>query len=317
MWAIEHSRVGMTFRGIKQADSLAESVGINTTSYKVLAFAIGRLLRRPHGRLLRPVHVGRRPHRLQLPLHHLHIDLHDRGWRGQLHRAYHRGGASSPCCPRWRGRSSRGCPSCSRPSSWRSSSSCLKGWWDCRRGWARLSSGKTSKGDSPMLQVEGLTKNFGGLAAVNAVDMSIQPGELVGLIGPNGAGKTTFFNLVTGYIRPSCGQGDLRRQGRHRQEAALCRGKRHDPQLSAGQRLRGLHGSARTCVLAAHLNSGINFWQTVLKTRSSRRNERARSGRRLRRYSSWSGIRHLADTTGRIAGPWSQAHAGHRRRACL
>ena len=42
-----------------------------------------------------------------------------------------------------------------------------------------------------MLQVEGLTKNFGGLAAVSSVDLSIKPGELVGLIGPNGAGKTT------------------------------------------------------------------------------------------------------------------------------
>jgi len=41
MWAIEHSRVGMTFRGIQQADSLAESVGINTTTYKVLAFSVG------------------------------------------------------------------------------------------------------------------------------------------------------------------------------------------------------------------------------------------------------------------------------------
>ena len=50
-----------------------------------------------------------------------------------------------------------------------------------------------------MLQVDKLTKNFGGLAAVNAVDMSVAPGELVGLIGPNGAGKTTFFNVVTGY----------------------------------------------------------------------------------------------------------------------
>jgi branched-chain amino acid transport system permease protein len=41
MWAVEHSRVGLTFRGIRQADSLAESVGIDTRSYKVLAFAVG------------------------------------------------------------------------------------------------------------------------------------------------------------------------------------------------------------------------------------------------------------------------------------
>ena len=60
-----------------------------------------------------------------------------------------------------------------------------------------------------MLRVERLTKNFGGLTAVNAVDMSVQQGELVGLIGPNGAGKTTFFNLVTGYIAALVGHGQL------------------------------------------------------------------------------------------------------------
>ena len=50
LWAIEHSRVGLTFRGIQQADSLAESVGINTTSYKVLAFAIGGFFAGHHRR---------------------------------------------------------------------------------------------------------------------------------------------------------------------------------------------------------------------------------------------------------------------------
>ncbi len=60
-----------------------------------------------------------------------------------------------------------------------------------------------------MLRVEGLSKNFGGLAAVNDVDMSIQPGELVGLIGPNGAGKTTFFNLRHRVHPPQLGHGDF------------------------------------------------------------------------------------------------------------
>ncbi|MVA77278.1 ATP-binding cassette domain-containing protein [Auraticoccus sp. F435] len=47
---------------------------------------------------------------------------------------------------------------------------------------------------------------FGGLLAVNAVDMSVRSGEIVGLIGPNGAGKTTFFNCLTGLYRPTGGQ---------------------------------------------------------------------------------------------------------------
>lgn len=57
-----------------------------------------------------------------------------------------------------------------------------------------------------MLEIEGLTKNFGGLCAVNNLDLSIQKEDLVGLIGPNGAGKTTVFNLVTGFLRPSKGK---------------------------------------------------------------------------------------------------------------
>jgi branched-chain amino acid transport system ATP-binding protein len=57
----------------------------------------------------------------------------------------------------------------------------------------------------PLLEVEGLTRRFGGLVAVNDVSLSIDPGEIRGLIGPNGAGKTTLFNLVSGTIPPSAG----------------------------------------------------------------------------------------------------------------
>ncbi len=60
--------------------------------------------------------------------------------------------------------------------------------------------------NAPILQVQGLTRRFGGLTAVNNLDFSIQSGELVGLIGPNGAGKTTLFNLLMGLIRPSAGE---------------------------------------------------------------------------------------------------------------
>jgi branched-chain amino acid transport system ATP-binding protein len=57
-----------------------------------------------------------------------------------------------------------------------------------------------------MLEVQQLTRRFGGLVAVNQVSFSVKPGEIFGLIGPNGAGKTTLFNLVTGLIAPSAGQ---------------------------------------------------------------------------------------------------------------
>ncbi|HYA93074.1 MAG TPA: ABC transporter ATP-binding protein [Thermodesulfobacteriota bacterium] len=49
-----------------------------------------------------------------------------------------------------------------------------------------------------LLEVQGVTKFFGGLAALRNIDLQVSPGEIVGLIGPNGSGKTTFFNVVTG-----------------------------------------------------------------------------------------------------------------------
>ena len=57
----------------------------------------------------------------------------------------------------------------------------------------------------PLLETRDLTKHFGGLAAVNHVDLTVEKGEIVGLIGPNGAGKTTCFNLLSGFLRPTAG----------------------------------------------------------------------------------------------------------------
>ena len=55
------------------------------------------------------------------------------------------------------------------------------------------------------LEINGLTKRFGGLTAVDRVDMYVRKGEIMGLIGPNGAGKTTLFNLITGVLKPMMG----------------------------------------------------------------------------------------------------------------
>lgn len=56
-----------------------------------------------------------------------------------------------------------------------------------------------------MLQVENLTKAFGGIKAVDACSIHVERGSITGLIGPNGSGKTTLFNMITGFYRPDAG----------------------------------------------------------------------------------------------------------------
>jgi branched-chain amino acid transport system ATP-binding protein len=57
-----------------------------------------------------------------------------------------------------------------------------------------------------ILEITGLTKYYGGLAAVSGIDVSVNDGEVLGFIGPNGAGKSTFFNLITGVTHPTKGK---------------------------------------------------------------------------------------------------------------
>jgi branched-chain amino acid transport system ATP-binding protein len=58
---------------------------------------------------------------------------------------------------------------------------------------------------SPVLEIRGLTRAFGGLVAVNSLDLTVRSGAIVGLLGPNGSGKTTALNLVSGVLRPDSG----------------------------------------------------------------------------------------------------------------
>ena len=77
-----------------------------------------------------------------------------------------------------------------------------------------------------MLEVSSLTMRFGGLIAVNDVNMTVENGEILGLIGPNGAGKTTLFNVVAGVFPPSSGTvtfDGTRIEGRSPNHNACCR----------------------------------------------------------------------------------------------
>jgi branched-chain amino acid transport system ATP-binding protein len=65
-----------------------------------------------------------------------------------------------------------------------------------------------------LLDMKEISKSFGGLTALNGVDLALEPGRIVGLIGPNGAGKTTLFNIITGVYRPEKG-GSIQFKGRN------------------------------------------------------------------------------------------------------
>src|SRR5438270_5761971 len=60
-------------------------------------------------------------------------------------------------------------------------------------------------GNGTVLQVRGLTKKFGGVTALDGIDLAVERGEILGLIGPNGSGKTTLFNVITGLYGPDAG----------------------------------------------------------------------------------------------------------------
>ena len=62
-----------------------------------------------------------------------------------------------------------------------------------------------------ILEIEKLSKSFGGLAAVSELTTTVEEGEILGLIGPNGSGKTTVFNLITGFLKPDTGRVSFKR----------------------------------------------------------------------------------------------------------
>ncbi|MCP4021783.1 MAG: ABC transporter ATP-binding protein [Desulfobacteraceae bacterium] len=69
----------------------------------------------------------------------------------------------------------------------------------------------------PILNVKNLTMNFGGLKALDGIDIVIEKGQIAALIGPNGAGKTTFFNCITGIYEPSEGKVEITPPGKSTQ----------------------------------------------------------------------------------------------------
>lgn len=125
----------------------------------------------------------------------------------------------------------------------------------------------------PLLELQKLSKTFGGVTAVDELDLNIEKGQIVGLIGPNGAGKTTVFNMITGTLRPT--RGKVIFTGRDITGLKTYDIVRLGLTRSYQQTLLfGEMTVLENILLGFHLKSGIGFWGAVLNTISTRRKEK-------------------------------------------
>lgn len=125
-----------------------------------------------------------------------------------------------------------------------------------------------------LLVVEKITKTYGGIMALQNVDLFIQKDEIVGLIGPNGAGKTTLFNLITGLIKPTSGQI------RFGQEKRNIVGLKPDQITRSGLartfqniRLFSNLSALDNVRIGRHSRTKNNLFGAILQTRSAKREE--------------------------------------------
>lgn len=152
-----------------------------------------------------------------------------------------------------------------------------------------------------LLAVRGLTKRFGGLAAVNDVDLDIEAGRIHGIIGPNGAGKTTLFNLISGALRPTAGAitFDGRAIGGKRASAIARLGLVRTFQRNA---MFPTYSVLDNVMLARHLQAGGNVVNTVLGR------NRAHERRNMERAVEILRFMQLLDLRNELASSLSHGH---------
>jgi branched-chain amino acid transport system ATP-binding protein len=129
-------------------------------------------------------------------------------------------------------------------------------------------------GPEALLEVVGLRKNFGGVRALEMLDLVVASGELVGLIGPNGSGKTTAFNLLTGVFRPSGGRivfGGQDVTGNRPEQNARLGMARTFQNIRLFRDLPVIDNVA----VGFHMRHGAGFWPTILRVPAAARSEAA------------------------------------------
>ncbi|MDX6445896.1 MAG: branched-chain amino acid transport system ATP-binding protein [Blastocatellia bacterium] len=131
----------------------------------------------------------------------------------------------------------------------------------------------SGNGKAIVLKTDKVTIRFGGLTAVNQLDMAVAAGEIYGLIGPNGAGKTTIFNLLTGVYEPTSGEiyfEEKRIDGKRPYEIAHCGVSR------TFQNIRLFPGMSvlENVMTACHIHTRQNLLDAVIRSPRFERDER-------------------------------------------
>jgi len=93
-----------------------------------------------------------------------------------------------------------------------------------------------------LLEIQSISKAFGGLKAVSKFDLQVKERDTIGIIGPNGAGKTTLFNLMTGFIHPDSGDVILKGENITRLKAIPGRKPWNGSDISAGRFIQRING---------------------------------------------------------------------------
>jgi len=147
--------------------------------------------------------------------------------------------------------------------------------------------------ETSLLEARGVAKQFGGLAALSDISLTVQRGEIYGLIGPNGAGKTTLFNCLTGLYQPSA--GDFRLDGESlaglTPHAVARRGIARTFQ---NIRLFANMTALENVMVGRHARTRAGVLGAVLRTRATR-DEEAAITRHADRLLAYVGLSHRAD----------------------
>jgi branched-chain amino acid transport system ATP-binding protein len=144
-----------------------------------------------------------------------------------------------------------------------------------------------------VLNVQGISKRFGGLQALSDVGMRIEPGQVYGLIGPNGAGKTTFFNVITGLYAPDSGSFEL--AGKPYQPTAVHEvAKAGIARTFQNIRLFADMTVLENVMVGRHVRTGSGLLGAIFRSKSFLAEEKAIE-QRARELLDYVGIGQLAD----------------------